>query len=259
MQVFFKTDIGNYRHSNQDDCKVGAFTDDEVWAVVCDGMGGHNGGNIASSMATTEIEKVITNGCEIEDDDEEESFKFEGYHSDMTEEELEDLLLVAVQKANYEVYLKSRESSELYGMGTTVEIAFIRGSNVYLAHAGDSRVYLAHHDEITQLTKDHSVVQQMVDAGKITAEEAKVHPQKNLITRALGVESDLEVDFIKTERFEEGSTLVMCSDGLSNYITEDSLSGYIQRYQGSELADKLVEQANAMGGSDNITVVVIEG
>ena len=257
MQIFFKTDIGNYRLSNQDDCKVGAFTDDEVWAVVCDGMGGHNGGNIASAMATSEIEKVITTRCEIEGDTEEESFKFEGYHSDMTEEELEELLNVAVQKANYEVYLKSRESAELYGMGTTVEIAFIRGSCVYLAHAGDSRVYLANHEKITQLTKDHSVVQQMVDAGKITSKEAKVHPQKNLITRALGVESDLEVDFIKTERFEEGSTLVMCSDGLSNYFDDEELLAIINTTSIDMLADTFVANALARGGDDNITVVVI--
>ena len=242
MQVCSKTDRGLVRSSNQDDCRTGLLNDGTVWAIVCDGMGGANGGSTASRIATDTIAEQIA-----------QLYEDEKYRND-----IEKLISTAIAIANQRVYDISQNVYSLYGMGTTVVAAVVRDGTVHIVHAGDSRAYLYENGCLRQITKDHSMVQELVDIGQITPEQAQNHPNKNIITRALGTKPNLKTDY-NHAGFSKGSVLIICTDGLSNYITEDSLAEFIQRYQGSELVDKLVEQAKEMGGSDNITVVVIEG
>lgn len=242
MQVCSKTDKGLVRSSNQDYCRTGLLDDGTVWAIVCDGMGGANGGATASRIATDTIAEQIV-----------ELYKDQKYSSD-----IEKLIRTAITIANQKVYDISNNVYSLNGMGTTVVVSVVKEGTVHIVHAGDSRAYLYRDDSIRQITKDHSMVQELVDIGQITPEQAQNHPNKNIITRALGTRANLRTDYNHVE-FSKGNVLIMCTDGLSNYITEDSLVGYINKYAGNDLADKLIEQAKAMGGSDNITVVVIEG
>lgn len=240
MQIFFKTDVGLVRSCNQDSCRFGKISDTCAWSVVCDGMGGANGGSVASSEAVEEISRIV---CE-------------GFSFEMSDDELKELLVSAVKSANTRVYTMSCENDNLKGMGTTVELAFIRDEKLSVVHAGDSRVYLVSSGKISQVTVDHSLVQQLVDRGQITAEEARVHPSKNYITRALGVEDKLEVDYI-TRPFVKGDKLIMCTDGMSNYFEIHDLLDVVESTPFEELAEQLVELAKERGGSDNITVTVL--
>ncbi len=240
MQIFFKTDVGLVRSCNQDSCRFGKISDTCAWSVVCDGMGGANGGSVASSEAVEEISRIV---CE-------------GFSFDLSDEELKKLLVSAVKSANTRVYTMSCENENLKGMGTTVELAFIRDEKLSVVHAGDSRVYLVSSGKISQVTVDHSLVQQLVDRGQITAEEARVHPSKNFITRALGVEDKLEVDYI-TRPFVKGDKLIMCTDGMSNYFEINDLLEVVESTPFEQLAEQLVEIAKERGGSDNVTVTVL--
>ncbi len=240
MQLFFRTDVGLVRETNQDACKLGKISDTEAWAAVCDGMGGANGGSVASSEAVAEIGRYIE----------------QEYRSDMTEDELADMAELAVDSANTKVFEMACGNPELEGMGTTVELAFVKGEKVFVVHAGDSRVYLAQNDTIVQVTHDHSLVQQMVDIGEITPEEARVHPRRNFITRALGIDPELWTDILE-KPFTKGSVLVLCSDGLTNYIEQDELLEVIKATESEKLADTLVEIALERGGGDNVTVAVV--
>lgn len=240
MQIFFKTDVGLVRSCNQDSCRYGKISDTCAWSVVCDGMGGANGGSVASAEAVEEISRIL---CE-------------GFSFDLTEDELRELLVSAVQSANSKVFAMSCEHDNLRGMGTTVEAALIKDGTLYVVHAGDSRVYLISKGEISQVTVDHSLVQQLVDRGQITPEEARVHPNKNFITRALGVEEKLDVDYI-TRPFAKGDILIMCTDGMSNYFETKELLEVVNDTPHEELAEQFVELAKERGGSDNITVTVL--
>lgn len=240
MQIFFKTDIGKVRSSNQDYCRYGSFSDTCAWAVVCDGMGGANGGSVASVEAVDEICRRLN-----------EEFK-----ASMTEDELVELMKSAVSSANSKVYAMSCESECLRGMGTTVELAVIKDGTVHIVHAGDSRVYLVYNDRIDQLTIDHSLVQEMVSRGQITPEQARVHPNKNYITRALGVSEALNLDCI-SRPFSQGNMLLMCTDGLTNYFESGELLETIKQTPCEEITDRLVSIAKERGGNDNITVAVI--
>lgn len=240
MKVYSKSDIGLKRDSNQDYCFTKIFPDKTALAIVCDGMGGANGGSTASHVAVETIVK------EIEDN----------YDSSANGEQIKSLISSAVQKANGTVYDIASKDPSLYGMGTTVVCAMAKDNLVHIVHAGDSRAYLYQNNQIEQITTDHSMVQEMLIAGQITQEEAKNHPKKNIITRALGVEPMLRTDYI-SEKFEKDSELVICTDGLSNYINNESLLYFIQNNSGNELTEKLIESAKELGGRDNITVAVI--
>ncbi len=240
MKIVAKTDKGKIRESNQDAYAVGELPGEVAWAVVCDGMGGAAGGNIASALAVKVISDKITS-C---------------FNEKMRESSIKNLLDSAITAANIEVYDMADSHSELYGMGTTVVCAIVRQDTAYIAHAGDSRAYIAGNDEVKQITTDHSMVQDLVDRGKITAEEAEHHPNKNIITRAVGVDKRIDIDFDQFD-LNESETLILCTDGLSNYVSTNELLEDIKDGQYYAFADRLVKRANNNGGGDNITVVAI--
>ena len=240
MEVFSRSDIGLVRKENQDSCSFSVISSSCVWAVVCDGMGGAKGGKTASSTAVEFITEFLN----------------KNYVDSMDEEELSALLVDAVDGANTTVYTMACDDVELTGMGTTCDLVFIRNSIVHVVHVGDSRTYSIRGGKILQLTEDHSVVQEMVKRGELTPEQAQNHPNKNFITRALGVSNTLHLDYIEAE-FEYGDVLLICSDGLSNCVSLSDMIKTVHENRGILLTDTLVELAKIGGGTDNITVTVI--
>ncbi|MFT9055834.1 MAG: Stp1/IreP family PP2C-type Ser/Thr phosphatase [Ethanoligenens sp.] len=238
LQIIGKTDVGKVRKTNQDDYAYGYLPDGAVWAVVCDGMGGANGGSVASSMAV----RAITDSIQKQ------------YTGQADAASVRALLFDALSDANTQVHVKARQDISLYGMGTTVVACIATADVLFVAHAGDSRAYLLD-AQATQLTRDHSVVQEMVESGQLTAEEARNHPNKNIITRALGVEPSLKIDFGE-HAFPKGAGVLLCSDGLSNLV-EDETFVQAMREDLEGAAEKLTALANEKGGTDNITVVMI--
>lgn len=240
MEIFSKSDIGLVRTQNQDDCRFGVISQSCAWAVVCDGMGGANGGNIASATAveyiSTEIQKMFS--------------------EDLSKAELSTLMTEIVSQANREIFKMAQNDVELTGMGTTCEFVLVKDTTCHVVHVGDSRTYAIRGGKIKQLTEDHSVVQEMVRRGEITAEQAQTHPNKNFITRALGIKSDVHLDYIEAN-FIYGDVLLVCTDGFSNCVSSGDMVKLCHENRGEGLTDKLVEKAKEGGGSDNITVAVI--
>ena len=240
MKIVAKTDKGLIRSSNQDAYAVGELPGEVAWAVVCDGMGGEAGGNIASALAVKVISEKITSA----------------YNEKMRDASIKNLLDSAISAANIEVYDMAYSRPDLQGMGTTVVAVIVRDKTAFIAHAGDSRAYIVNGDIIQQITTDHSLVQNLVDRGEITAEQAQHHPKKNLITRAVGVEKRIDIDFSEID-LNDNETLILCTDGLSNYVSNNEMIDDIKDGQYYAFADRRVKRANKNGGGDNITVVAI--
>lgn len=240
MKIVAKTDVGHVRESNQDSYAAGELPDGVAWAVVCDGMGGAAGGNIASTMAVKIISDQLTGA----------------YRPAMSEKSIRNLLESAVSAANAGVHDMANSNAELAGMGTTVVVAVVREGAAFIAHAGDSRAYQLSKNGVTQLTKDHSIVQTMLEKGELTPDEAREHPRKNIITRALGVDETIDVDFCVAD-LEENDMILLCTDGLSNFLEADDIYDQTKDGKYYAFADRLVNLANANGGGDNITVVAI--
>lgn len=240
MKISAKSDVGAVRSNNQDFCLAGEFSNGVTWAVVCDGMGGAMGGNIASETAAKTISEKIING----------------YHIGMNDNSIKHLLISAVEAANATVFSRSRNDEMLSGMGTTAVVAVIKEDALYIAHVGDSRLYIVTKDSINQMTTDHSVVQMMIDNGEITVEEAKDHPKKNVITRALGVDENIRIDYSQ-EIYNEGDIVLLCTDGLTNYVEDEKIFEICNSCDSYSLADELVLVANENGGGDNVTVVTV--
>ena len=239
MQIFSKTDRGRVRTDNQDAYFAGKITDDSVFAVVCDGMGGANAGNVASELAVRHISEYV----------------IRSYRDGMDMTDTEKTLKNAIVSANISLYDKAVNNTELAGMGTTAVAAFVKDGTAVIAHVGDSRIYLVN-GEIKQLTRDHSVVQSLIESGKITPEDAKVHPRKNVITMARGAEENVAVDS-DCLNLSNGDTLLLCSDGLTNFLDDKDILTVFQNNDISAVAERLVEEANKNGGGDNITVVTV--
>lgn len=240
MKIVAKTDKGLVRENNQDAYAVGELPGEVAWAVVCDGMGGAAGGNIASALAVKVISDKITSS----------------YNEKMRDSSIKNLLDSAITAANIEVYDMAYSRPDLKGMGTTVVAVVVRDNVAHIAHAGDSRAYIVNRDGVEQITVDHSLVQNLVDRGEITKEEAEHHPNKNVITRALGVDKRIDVDFSEVD-LQENETLILCTDGLSNCVNNAEIADDIKDGQYYAFADRLVKRANKNGGNDNITVVAI--
>ena len=232
MKLAGKTDVGRVRQENQDDYRAGELPGGAVWALVCDGMGGAKGGREASQGACNVIENF-----------------FQEQYAQCGAGQEEPFLKKALLYANRFVFQKA-------GMGTTAVCALVRSGNVYLCHAGDSRAYLIRDGKLTQLTHDHSYVQELVDCGTITEEEAEHHPQKNIITKALGVDYRLEPEFTAAKLKRE-DRLLLCTDGLTNMVPVEEMEELLAQGAFYDLPDRLIEAANAHGGSDNITALLL--
>ena len=256
MFFYGTTDIGKKRVVNQDNFRIKEYSEDVTLAVVCDGMGGAKGGGVASSLAVSAF---------IEGIDEHEE-KLKSSHSDDNADEIiSDILLSAVERANDAVFISAASSDALTGMGTTLVCALVTPKRVYSVNVGDSRMYMANRDAITQVTRDHSYVQYLVDIGKMTPKKAKKSNQRNIITRAVGTEKTVEADLYTVNRAEKekSSYILLCSDGLTNLVEPREILAELKSH-GSATSDALkksatrfVSLANERGGSDNITVVLL--
>lgn len=242
MQIIGNTDVGRTRIANEDAFKFGKFDDGASWAVVCDGMGGVHGGKVASSTAIDIVSQKITK-C---------------YNSSMNIGSVENLLLSSITTANCLIFDRGEADKALEGMGTTIVAAICKNNEVCIAHVGDSRAYIISNGEIRLITKDHSLVQEMLDLGQITEKEFEHHPRKNIITRAMGVDEKIDIEF-DTLEFNKGDALILCSDGLSGLLEKEKILEMYNEYDFNLLADKYIEAANDNGGVDNITVVVMKG
>ena len=247
MNFFGITNIGMKRTVNQDSFIVKEY-ESGLLAVVCDGMGGASGGEEASATAVA----AFSGYTDI-------NFAPEGGEvTAVGEEGVRDVLLSGVRAANNAVYAAAKENSFLDGMGTTLVSAFVSEGKVYAVNVGDSRMYIVKGDTISQVTRDHSYVQYLVDIGKLTADEAKTANNKNIITRAIGTEAEVEADFYAVDIGAEGGFVLLCSDGLTNHISEKEIVSCITEAEDPEAAcGELINRANLGGGSDNITAVII--
>jgi len=238
------TDKGLVRKINEDNWYVNEPSpiSKTFYAIVADGMGGHNAGEVASNIATISISEYIN----------------KRYSDELSYDDLKGLLLKAVEEANKNIFAESQYSQEKTGMGTTLVMCFIINNKVIVTHVGDSRVYIVRKDAIYKITKDHSLVAQLVEEGKITEKEAHNHPQKNVITRALGTDATVDIDMCEFD-LEDDDYILLCTDGLSNMLTDDEILKTIIESENVIISPKnLVDRANEKGGTDNITAVVLK-
>ena len=240
MKVFAKSDIGKAREMNQDSYYVSMPSENTGLFIVADGMGGYNGGEIASRLAIISTKNYIENNFS----------KIEH-----TKEELQKLIKNAIEYANMVVYEKSKEDQELEGMGTTIEVVLAYNDRVYIGHIGDSRIYRIRKNIIRKLTVDDSYVQKLVKDGTITKEEAKHHPKKNMLMKALGCTSFVE-PIVAVKGFLEDDVIVITSDGLTNMVSDEEMLAIIENNV-EKASDELIKKANEAGGLDNITVVIV--
>lgn len=240
MKLAGKTDIGSFRSENQDNYRAARMPDDTVWGIVCDGMGGAASGQLASQIATDALENCFEAGLRGLQRGQERAF-----------------LLHCITQANRAIYSHANENPDHKGMGTTAVCSLIRNEILHIVHVGDSRAYLCRGGQITQLTKDHSMVQQLVEAGRITTEEAEHYPHKNLITKALGVEPLVEADYT-TVPVKTGDVILLCSDGLSGVVPDEQILSIVEQNPFFTVPRRLIDQALKAGGQDNITALLIE-
>lgn len=239
MRIGAKSDIGRYRKLNEDSYFI-YRNELLVGGMVADGMGGHKAGEVASRMASELIKEGI----------------MDGFDPELDYVEFSELVRRSIIAANEEIYRRSKCSGNMTGMGTTAAAAFVFRGKLITANVGDSRVY-AVGDNIRQLTRDHSYVGELVECGQITKENAKTHPQKNYITRALGTEAFVKADILI--QHYNGEIIVICSDGLTNLVSDDQIMNIVKSHEDfDEAASELVELANKKGGTDNITCVVFD-
>lgn len=234
------TDIGMHRKINEDNYHVqenGLFP----YAIVADGMGGHQAGEVASMM----VVDIVTNHLE------------KNLEPELDYVEAGEVVRQAFVAANSIIYTYAKNHYKIMGMGTTTTLSMIYRDKVITAHVGDSRSYLVSDSNISQITKDHSYVQELVSRGELSEEAARNHPKKNYITRAMGAEETVKVDI--TIKPYNGEKVVLCSDGLTNFVYDEEIEKYMNSANTlQEGAESLVRLANERGGRDNITVVVLE-
>ncbi|WP_418790481.1 Stp1/IreP family PP2C-type Ser/Thr phosphatase [Phosphitispora sp. TUW77] len=230
--------VGRVRKNNEDNCCV---CDDLQLLAVADGMGGHKAGEVASKLALDDISGYLRNNSAI------------------IEEDPAEALRMAFRHANTMVYEYAQQDREKFrGMGTTVTAALIRGERIYVAHVGDSRAYLVRCSTIKLLTSDHSLVNELLMNGSLTQEEAENHPQKNVLTRAIGTTASVDVDIVE-ENIIKGDIIILCTDGLSNMVNLEEIGEMAG--EGDSLGDAarhFIEMALDRGGDDNITVVLYQ-
>jgi serine/threonine protein phosphatase stp1 len=238
MKFAIKSDVGQRRKVNEDAAGYFESKNNIPLMMVCDGIGGHNAGEIASAMALMSIGQAW------------EKTEFNDI------EEVYQWLIQKITEANEAIFTRSAQYEDLYGMGTTVVVASIIGNQLMIANVGDSRAYVLRNFQLKQLTEDQSLVNALLKSGEITPEEAENHPNKNIVTQSLGVTSSVEIDFVRMTIKNE-DTLILCSDGLSDMLSLEEIRNVMNHYSDVEQqVEKAVQEANEAGGRDNITVVI---
>jgi PPM family protein phosphatase len=243
VQISGLTNIGRERVRNEDSC-FAVSDGKKALLVVADGMGGHQAGNVASSLAVTTAEKFWQNidGRELPD-------------REKTKQMVKDF----IYEANDLILAEAACSSTKRGMGTTITTVLLSGQHIIIGHVGDSRAYLINKGNIRLLTKDHSLIEKLIASGEVKPEDAINHPQRHILTRALGVEQNLKVDVLEME-VEEGTVILLCTDGLTNLVNDQEILTSSTAVSDPQLlTEKLIEMANERGGYDNITVVIASG
>lgn len=236
-----KTDVGKHRPNNEDAFYI---PKEDVnlpkLFIVADGMGGHQGGEIASKLAVKEVSEYINKNI------------IENLAKSQVRKIIKDSLIIANEK----ILKCSMKTPNWHGMGTTITMALFQDNLLYIGHVGDSRAYRIRDNEIDLLTEDDSIVWELMTEGKITLAETKTHPMKNVITKALGTEQQLKPDLLEFD-IKKGDIIILCSDGLTNMLDEDKIKEIACKYNPHDAVDELIKQANKNGGIDNITVGII--
>jgi protein phosphatase len=228
------------RSENQDRVYAEFLDNNASVSVVCDGMGGASSGGVASQLAIDSFTSRIK----------------ENFRKDMSENSIRNMMLTSVHFANTVVYENSKADIEKNGMGTTIVSALVVDKKVYVVSVGDSRAYIMNKDGIKQITTDHTYVEMLYRNGQITAEEKETHELRNVITRAIGVEADVDVDYFELEEYGN-FTVLLCSDGLSKYCDSDLIYSTVFEKNLDQAAAKLIGHSNDSGGKDNITVAIV--
>ena len=241
MKFYGQTDKGKVRKENQDSFVLEKLDNGIIVAVICDGMGGANAGRIASDSAVSAFMEHLLPELEKE-----------------PEADMQKLVTEAAAYANSTVYRRSIREKACRGMGTTMVGTIVRGDEATVFNIGDSRAYLRNGLDFTRITRDHSLVEELVQSGEITSEEARVHPKKNLITRALGIGPEVKCDIFESD-FPAKARIILCSDGLSNLIPDDELFEHCRKSREPRtLCHALMKKALSRGAPDNVTVIAIE-
>lgn len=240
MKGLFLTHCGQVRNHNEDAGGIFENKTSQPIAIIADGMGGHKAGDVASMLAVENMKK-----------------RWEETEAVQSPNDIEQWLQSIIRETNEQIFRKSQENKQLEGMGTTLVAAVISGNSLTIAHIGDSRLYIARGEHVEQLTEDHSFVNELVKRGEITEGDAEVHPYKNYIIRALGTEACVDTD-IKTLTWDAGDRLLLCSDGLSDKLSQTELAQFITADKGmNEIGQELIDLANERGGEDNISLILI--
>ncbi|KAF1295241.1 protein phosphatase [Enterococcus sp. JM4C] len=240
MNIYFQSDVGRRRNSNQDYANLFKNKEGIQLAILADGMGGHLAGDVASKMAVNDLGSAWEE-TEI-----------------LNEEKAAQWFIQQLQIENERIYEKGQSMPEYNGMGTTIVAVAIFERDFVIANVGDSRAYLLRSQKILQLTEDHSLVNELVKSGEISREMAANHPRKNVLTRSVGMPGLLEVD-VTNQEWLAGDYVLVCSDGLTNMVSEEEIQAIIKGPESLEQkVNQLIEQANAAGGADNITVLIIQ-
>lgn len=239
MRITAGTDAGTRHQQNQDCYKAGRLEDDSYWMVLCDGMGGVSSGGEASFIAVNYLEGAVSDAL----------IDLSG------EEQIKEFMLSSVGKCNKKIFDLANDADNNLTMGTTVVFTIIRGGFAQIVHAGDSRAYLVSKKGIQQLTTDHSIVQELLESGKISEQQARNHPHKNIITSALGIEGDVRVDYNEI-KLAKNDILMLCTDGLSNMMEDFEIANIIKESDFYRSAENLVKRAVELGGFDNVTAVL---
>jgi len=237
-----KTSVGKVRSNNEDAFYVPSKSGGcHGLFIVADGMGGHRGGEVASQMAVKEVSDHIN----------------ARFSKDLNEEMIRTVIYDSIMEANKKILMAAMDHEEWAGMGTTLTMVLFIEKKIFIGHVGDSRAYLIRDNTITQLTRDHSLVWQLMEEGKLTMDETRTHPMKNIITKALGTDRVLEPDFLEYG-LKKHDIIVLCSDGLSNMLEDYEINNIVCGHELETAAEMLIQTANLHGGIDNITVELIK-
>lgn len=240
MEGYFLTHQGKVRSHNEDSGGIYYNTNEQILAVIADGMGGHQAGDVASEMATSIIQK-----------------RWEETKGFQNPEKAEEWLSTVISELNESIFDHALKNNECEGMGTTVVAAICTKEFITIAHIGDSRCYIFNENGFMQITEDHSLVNELIRAGQITKDDAEYHPRKNVLIKALGTEKSVAED-LQSIGWEEGNKLLLCSDGLTNKITDEELKEFIQSGKDiQEVGAEMIQLANDRGGEDNISLIIL--